>query len=197
MCGQRRASFFPPLADTSHVSPGAEMDGVPVETDQFGEAQAGLNREQQQGVVAAAEPRRTIGHAKDCLDFGAGQEANLPLVVALAWDREHTLDEGAVSGLLEGHEVEEGADGGQTQVTRPYPGASFRFEIGQERADKWRVQIAEGQLRWRLAQPRLREREQQPERVPVGCDRVGADVALAYEALGEVALDQGGDPAAR
>jgi len=30
------------------------MDGIPVEADQFGEAQAGLNREQQQGTVAAA-----------------------------------------------------------------------------------------------------------------------------------------------
>jgi hypothetical protein len=70
-----------------------------------------------------------------------------------------------VSGLLEGHEAEEGADGGQTQVTCPDPGASPRLEIGQERADEWRVQIVEGQFRWRLAQPRLREREQQPERV--------------------------------
>ena len=107
------------------MSAGAEMDGVPVEADQFGEAQARLNRDQQQGVVAAAEPRRPIGRAEDCLDFGAGQEANLPLVVALARDREHTLDEGAVSGLLEGHEAEEGTDGGQTQVTRLTPAPRF------------------------------------------------------------------------
>ena len=33
---QRRASFLPPFADTSHVSAGAEMDGFPVQADQLG-----------------------------------------------------------------------------------------------------------------------------------------------------------------
>ena len=64
MCKQRRASIFPPLADTSDVKPRAEMDGIPVEADQFGEAQAGLNLEQQQGIVTAAAPGSAIGRAK-------------------------------------------------------------------------------------------------------------------------------------
>ena len=37
------------------------MDGIPVEADQFGEAQAGLNCEQQQDIVAAAAPGAAIG----------------------------------------------------------------------------------------------------------------------------------------
>jgi hypothetical protein len=42
-------------------------------------------------------------------------------------------------------------------------------------------------------EPRLCKREQQPERVPVGCDCIGADVALTYEPLGGVTLDERGD----
>src|SRR5206468_6942159 len=45
----------------------------------------------------------------------------------------------------------------------------------------------------RSVQLHLCEHEQQPERVPVGGDRVGANIALAHEALGEEALDQRGD----
>lgn len=38
--------------------------------------------------------------------------------------------------------------------------------------------------------PRLRKHDQQPECIPVESDRVGADVALAHEPFGKVALDQ-------
>jgi hypothetical protein len=44
--GQRRASFLSPFTDASHMRAGAEMNGIPVETDQLGEAQAGLGCEQ-------------------------------------------------------------------------------------------------------------------------------------------------------
>lgn len=74
---QRGASFLPTFADTPHMRAAAEMDGVPVQADQLGEAQAGLGREQQQGVVAAAEPRRPIWRGKDRLDLGACQEMRL------------------------------------------------------------------------------------------------------------------------
>src|SRR5664279_496693 len=115
---------------------------------------------------------------------------HLALVVAFAWYREDSLDEGAVGRLLEGREPEEGANGRQAQVARPDAGASLRLEISEERADERRVEIVEGQGRWGLAEPRLCKREQQPERVPIGCDRVGADIALPHEPLGEVTLDE-------
>jgi beta-phosphoglucomutase-like phosphatase (HAD superfamily) len=74
------------------VGTGAEMDGVPVEAVQLGEAQSGLGREQEQSVVAAAKPRRAIGRGEDGLDLGTRQEVHLSLVVTLARDCEHTLD---------------------------------------------------------------------------------------------------------
>jgi hypothetical protein len=104
-------------------------------------------------VVAAAEPRRPIGSGEDGLDLGARQEVHLSLVVALARDREHALDEGAVRRLLERREPEEGADGGQAHVACPDAGTAPRLQIGQERADERRIQIVECQGRRRLLQP--------------------------------------------
>jgi hypothetical protein len=52
---------------------GTKMGGVPVEADQFGEAQTGLDRDQQQGVISAAEPRRLIGRGEDCLNSISGR----------------------------------------------------------------------------------------------------------------------------
>ena len=84
-----------------HMSAGAKVDGVPVEADQLGEAQARLDCDQQQGVIAAAEPRRPIGRGEDCPDLGARQEVHLSLVVALARYGEHALDQRAARWLLE------------------------------------------------------------------------------------------------
>src|SRR6516225_7365151 len=109
---QRRATFLSPLADTSHMRAGAEMDGVPVQTDQLGETQACLGGEQQQGVIPASEPGCPIGRSEDRLDLGASQEMHLTLVVTLVRYREDALNDGTMGRLLEGCEAEEGADGG-------------------------------------------------------------------------------------
>ena len=164
---------------------GAEMDCVPVEVDQLGQAQTCLGCEQQQGVIAASEPCCAIGSGKDFLDLRPRQEMHLTLVVTLARYREHSLDKGAVGRLLEGGEPEERVNGRQAQVARPRARAPLCLEVSEERADESNVQIVEGQGRRRLAEPRLCKPEQQPERVPVGCDRVGTGIALTYEPLGE------------
>jgi hypothetical protein len=176
---------------------GAEMDGILVEADELGKAQACLGREQEQGVVAASEPCRAIGRDKDRLDLGPRQEMQLALIVTLARYREDTLDQGAVCRLLEGGEPEERADGGQAQVAGPDTGTPLRLEISEEAADKRHIEIVDGQSRGGFTKSRLSKREQQSEGVPVGCDRVGADIALAHEPLGEVTLDQRRDAAVR
>jgi len=49
---QRRIPFLPAFAGALNMGAAAEMDGIPAEADQFGEVQAGLDSERQQGVVA-------------------------------------------------------------------------------------------------------------------------------------------------
>src|SRR5579859_1417501 len=56
--GQWSSPLFSPFADTAHMSTGAEVDVVPVEANQFREAQACLGRNQQQCAIAATQPRR-------------------------------------------------------------------------------------------------------------------------------------------
>jgi hypothetical protein len=191
--GQWRTSLLPSLADTSHMGPDAEMDGIPVEIDQFGKAQAGLDCEQQQGVIAASKPCCAIGGGQKRFDLGSRQEMYLTLVMAFTWYREDALDKRTVGRFLEGNEPEEGVNGGQAEIARSGADASLCLEIGKERADEWCIEIIDDQIGGRLAEPRLCKPEQQPERVPIGCDRVATDVALAHEPLRKVPLDQRGD----
>ena len=83
---------------------GAEMDGILVEADELGKAQACLGREQEQGVVAASEPCRAIWGGENRFDLGPRQEMHLAFVMTLAWYRQDSLDQGAVSRLLERYE---------------------------------------------------------------------------------------------
>jgi len=92
--------------------------------------------------------------------------------VTLARYGEHALDQRAVRRLLERHEPEEGADRSQAQVAGLGAGTALRLKIDQECTDERSFQVAECQIRRGLTEPRLGEREQQPERIPVGCDRV-------------------------
>ena len=106
-CGQRSGPLLPPFTDASYVCTSPEVDGIPVKASQLSEAQAGLGSDQQQGVIAAAKPRRSIGRGENRLDLGARQEVHLSLVMALARYGEHALDQRTVCRFLEGHEPEE------------------------------------------------------------------------------------------
>ncbi len=137
---------------------GAEVDGILVEAYQLGKAQPGLGCKQQQGIIATPEPCRAIWGGENRFDLGPRQEMHLTLVVTLAWDRQDSLDQSAVSRFLERHELEEGANGCQAQVARLDAGASLRLEISKKRADKRRIEIVEGQGRRQSAEPRLCKR---------------------------------------
>jgi hypothetical protein len=93
---------------------------------------------------------------------------------------------GAVGWLLKGCKPGERADGGQAQVARPDAGAPARRHPDRRAP---RPTAACG------AAPG--QREQQPERIPVGCDRVWADIALTHEPLGKIALDERESPRSR
>lgn len=141
--GERRASPLSIRAHAPYVGAGAEFDRVPVEADQLAKARSGLGGALQQGVVAAAEPRRPVRYGEDRFDLGARQEVHLSLVMLIARNREDALDESAASGLFERRKPEERPNCGQAQIARSDPGAAPRLEIDQERADEGRIQISE------------------------------------------------------
>jgi len=163
--GKWRASFLSTFSDALHMRAGAEVDGISVEADQLGQAQAGLGRKQQQDMITTSEPCRAMWGGENRFDLGPRQEMHLAFVMTLAWYRQDSLDQGAVSRLLERYEPEEGANGCQAQVARLDAGASLRLEISEERADKRRIEIVEGQGRRRFAELRLCKRPRPPPRI--------------------------------
>lgn len=69
--------------------------------------------------------------------------------------------------------AEQGVDRGEA-VVGPDLVSPFVFEMVQERGDQWRVDLGDVQRARLLAGAVGGEAEQQPERVPVPGDRVGA-----------------------
>src|SRR5947209_13696483 len=62
--GQGRAPLLAPFAEATDVGTAAQDDRIPVETDQLGNAQAGLDAEQEQGMISPSDPRRPVRHGK-------------------------------------------------------------------------------------------------------------------------------------
>ena len=103
-------------------------------------------------------------------------------------DLDHAGDAGGVLGVSQRGVAKQRVDGRQAGVAGPGAVAAVLFEVGQERADRGRVEVGEVQPAGRLAGLLLRETEQQPEGVAVGGDRARAGVALGHQPVGEERL---------
>src|SRR3546814_1195452 len=66
----------------------------------------------------------------------------------------------------------------------------FDFEVGEERADERRVELTQVETRRRRGDLVVREAEQEPERVAVGGNGVGAGGPLRDETVGEERLQE-------
>jgi hypothetical protein len=89
-----------------------------------------------------------------------------------------------------GGEAEERSDRGEAQVAGLGAHATRFLQFVQEGGDERRVELLEGQPIGGCAQPLFGEAQQQPERVAIGVDRVGADLLLLHQALGEEPLKE-------
>src|SRR6476659_7071991 len=79
--GKRGRAVFASLAVATNVWPGTQMDVVADESGQFGDPQAGLDGQREQGVITATEPGAVVGRRQQCVDLLAGQEAHQFLLV--------------------------------------------------------------------------------------------------------------------
>ena len=78
------------------------MDVTANESGQFGDPQAGLDGQREQGVITATEPGAVVGRRQQCVDLLAGQEAHQFLLVAFGGDGQHPLDRFGVLRMLQG-----------------------------------------------------------------------------------------------
>ena len=96
---QWNGPVFSPLTETVDVGSGTENDVVAVESGQFGDAQAGLHRQQQQGAVSAPFPAAGVGSVDERVDLGGGEKRDELLVEPFGRDRQDPLDQLGVFGV--------------------------------------------------------------------------------------------------
>jgi hypothetical protein len=78
------------------------MDVAADESGQFGDPQAGLDGQCEQGLITATEPGAVVGRGQQCVDLVAGQKAHQSLLVAFGGDGQHLLDRLGVFGMPQG-----------------------------------------------------------------------------------------------
>src|SRR6266542_3136948 len=111
--GQRRAALLTTLAVAANVGAGAEGEVVDPQPGKFRQAQAGLDGEEEQRVVAATESGCRVWRCEERVDFGGGEEGDEVTVEALLRDGEDALDQSRVRWLAAGREAEERGDRGR------------------------------------------------------------------------------------
>jgi hypothetical protein len=144
--GERNAAFLAPLAQHMDMGTGAKMGILAGQRGQLRRAQAGLHRQEQPGVVAAARPSALVGGDEDRVDFRPRQVMHLLMSAALGGNREHALDLLGVLGQLEGGITEEGTDGGEPQVAAARPDPPLRLQVLEKSADQRRIKRFPGEL---------------------------------------------------
>src|SRR6266545_4394965 len=190
VAGQRCTPILAALAVATHVSTGRELDVGAAQADEFRHAQAGLETEEQERMVAPTEPGGAIGLGEDCLDLGAIECCHEPPGGAFGWDGEDTLAEASVSRLVENGEPEERVNGREPSVSCSRTVCAPLLEVIEKGADERGVDVGEEQVRGTLSQVLVGESEQEPEGVAVGRNGIRARGLLSLESRGEERLEE-------
>src|SRR5205085_5014154 len=102
----------------AQVGAGGQHDVGAAQCGELGDAEAGLNAQEQERMVASAEPRRAIGCREQRLDLDARERRDEATGAALRRNGEHSLAGAAVGRFLESDEAEERMDTGESRVAR-------------------------------------------------------------------------------
>jgi len=105
--GERGDALLTALAQAADVRSGVQADVCAGERGEFGGPQAGLDGEDQQGVITAPGPAGSVRGGEERGAFGLGEVGDEPAVKSLGRDRQDALDDGCVLWVLEGREAEE------------------------------------------------------------------------------------------
>jgi hypothetical protein len=105
--------------------------------------------------------------------------------LALIGNGQDPLDESRVLRRLHRGVPEERSDYGYSKISTAHTVFATTFQIVEECADQWGVQIFQLDLGGRLTQLSVRELQQDAECVPVGSDCVLARSALCNQSLGK------------
>jgi hypothetical protein len=140
---QRRASCFAAFADRVHVGAGAECDVLTVQGDEFGDPQAGLDRQREHRVVTTAGLGGRVAGGQERVDFWLGEVGQQVLLSAFGWDRKNPGDRVGALGMLQREVGEERVDRREPVVAGPGLVAAVGLAGCQERGDQRRVEIGD------------------------------------------------------
>ena len=192
VAAQRRAALLPSLAHAADMRAAAEHCVAALEVHQLGCPQAGLDREQEQRMIAPSRPCRAIRRRQQRRDLARVEERHRAPHIALARHREDALAVQQPGWIGHRDVAEERADRGEPRVAAARAVPARRLSMKEEVGDQISVDVLDRELDRRLAVPGTREPQQQTERVAIACDRMRAGLHLGAQPVGEEALDQRG-----
>lgn len=125
------------------MCPGAEMDVVAAEADELRDPQPGLDREQEEGMVAPTRGARPVRGREEGVHLVRRQERDEAPLEPLRRDGQDTLDVRGVLGMAKGGEPEQRTDRRQARVAGPDTVAPVVLEVVEERADQRGVKVGD------------------------------------------------------
>jgi len=153
-------SLFPPFSAQVQKRRGTEHNVVYVYGNDLGHTCPAVVEGEEQRVITPACALCAVRGGKDGLDLLSSQVAHEPPIDALYGDGKDTGDLGDRFWCGEGGEAEEGPDGGEASISGADGIASLSLEVVEERKDRIRPDIGEGQA-CRLQSSRAVEEAQQ------------------------------------
>ena len=192
--GERGGPVLAALAVAADVRPGAEVDVLAVQAGELGDPQAGLDGEQEQGVVAAAEPGGAVRGGEQRVDLVGGEVADDRPLAASGRDGQDLADHRGVLGCAAGRRsgtASGSRPGGRCGWRRCCP-AGLPGAAGTRRSAVASRSATSSWLR-RVAGALPGEAQQQPAGVAVGGDGVRAGLLLPDQLVGEEPLQDRGE----
>ena len=186
---QGSASGLSTLAAAADVRADAKLDIAASQRRELTIAKARLNRDEQKHPIAPSNPGSWVCGFAECRGLLLGEKLDWTAFVTF---RGYCQDPFALErqrGFTESNVAEEGVQRGETCVARARAVASLRFEVIEELGEERCVEILEAQLGWRPAKASRGETKQEPEGVPVCCNRVGGRSELSDQPLVKEALE--------
>ena len=154
--GQRRDPVLPSFSGAADVWSGGELNVAASQAGEFGDAQPGLDGQDEQCVVASAGPGAAVGSVEQRLDLVLVEERDDRAVGPLERDREHAGDVLGVFGVAVLGVAEQRVDRRESHVAGADAVAALGLEVVEERGDQRRVELGDVELGWLASEPALR-----------------------------------------
>jgi len=103
---------------------------------QLRDAEAGLDSDEKEEVVASPDPCGAVRRSEKCFDLRVSEEGHELPVEAFLRDGQDALDQCGMGGLAGGCEAEERTDGGESGIAGPCAVATAVFEVVEESSDE-------------------------------------------------------------